>query len=65
MKPASLLTAIPQPHPHRTSIHIHLQSTAHHYNSILNAKSQIDNSKPDQKICLDNIKNKYSKKVKA
>jgi hypothetical protein len=38
MKPTSFLNTISQPHPHRTSIHSHLQSTAYHYNKILHAK---------------------------
>lgn len=65
MKPSSLLNTVPQPHPHRTSFHLHMQSTAYHYNSLLNAKSEIDNTPLNQKICLNTLNNKRNKNMNA
>lgn len=63
MKHPSLLNAIVQPIPHRTSVHSHMQSTAYHYNSILNAKSEVDSHKPNQKIFLQYLENKRNKNL--
>jgi hypothetical protein len=59
MKPTSFLHSYSSPYDHKTSVHSHLQSTAYHYNSIINAKSEIDSSCKKKKVFFNALKNKH------